>query len=1023
MLHTNLALRRPITTLMLFAALSAIGLISAFLLPLEQFPDIQFPGMGINIPYQGSTPEEVEQQITRPVEEALATLPGIEELRSTSTESGAEFQLSFGWDGDAAATAFEVRNKLDAIRQNLPAGANRILTFSGSTSDMPIVVVRISGQSDLSKQYDLLERYLKRPLERIDGVARVTLAGVEPEELRILIDPTRLAAYGVDVAKLRDTLERANFSVSAGEITERGQRLRVRPIGEFRSIDDVRNFLVQGSVRLSDIAEVTMLSPDLTIGRHLNGRPGVGLDIFKSTQANVIDVAGRVLAAIESARELPQLQGIEIIVLENSAKSIKSSLTDLGSSGLIGGALALMVLWLFLRDWPTTLIVSLAVPFSLVITLAALYFFGLSLNVLTMMGMMLAVGMLVDNAVVVTESIFRHRQMNPADPLGSTLSGVSEVGIAVLAGTASTIIVFLPIVFGEKNQISIFMSHVAVPIVVAMLASLFVAQTIIPTLTARFPAPPPVAAGSRFDRLQDRYARALTWVLAHNWKTALIIVAILASPIPLFATKFLKVDMFPQDATDRLQLIYNIEGTYPLERVEQAVTKVEAYLDANRERFAIELVYSAFTSDGANTLITLKPADELPMPPRKLMEEIEKGMPEIIIGKPTFQFNQQQGAGTFSFQLTGDSTERLTEVSSDVVRLLSGIKGLDSVRSTARSGEQEVQILVDRDRAAQLGLSARDVAFTVAAAMRGDRLKEFRSADREIEMRLAFRESDKQSVEDLARLPLYLPGGERTTLDAVASFRLQTGERQINRIDRLTSIEVTGTVAAGSTLPDVRKAVEATMKAFPLPPGYGWEFGRGVQEDQEAGNNMVLNILLSIALIFLVMASLFESALYPLSIVTSILFGIVGVAWALALSGTAMSFMAMIGIMILVGVVVNIGIVLVAHIIDLRNAGLPRKEAILQAGRDRLRPILMTTATTLLAMLPLALGNAQVGGDGPAYYPMARALMGGLAFGSITSLFFVPAFYVWFDDFNEWRRRIVTASRQRGAAAQPDAAG
>lgn len=213
------------------------------------------------------------------------------------------------------------------------------------------------------------------------------------------------------------------------------------------------------------------------------------------------------------------------------------------------------------------------------------------------------------------------------------------------------------------------------------------------------------------------------------------------------------------------------------------------------------------------------------------------------------------------------------------------------------------------------------------------------------------------------------------------------------------------------------------MKAFPLPPGYGWEFGRGVQEDQEAGNNMVLNILLSIALIFLVMASLFESALYPLSIVTSILFGIVGVAWALALSGTAMSFMAMIGIMILVGVVVNIGIVLVAHIIDLRNAGLPRKEAILQAGRDRLRPILMTTATTLLAMLPLALGNAQVGGDGPAYYPMARALMGGLAFGSITSLFFVPAFYVWFDDFNEWRRRIVTASRQRGAAAQPDAAG
>ena len=285
-------------------------------------------------------------------------------------------------------------------------------------------------------------------------------------------------------------------------MTGGAQRFLVRPIGEFRTIDDVRNFIVTGNVRLHDIADVNMVTPDLTVGRHLNGRPGVGLDVFKSTGANIVDVADRVMAVVEEQRKLPQLQGIEIIVLQNQSENIRTSLTDLRNAGLIGAGLALIVLFLFLRDWPTTLIVGLAVPFSLLITVAAMYFLGFSLNILTMMGMLLAIGLLVDNAVVVTESIFRHRQVPGADALASTLSGVSEVGLAVLAGTLSTVIVFLPIIFGEESEISIFMVHVAVPIVVAMLASLLVAQTIIPTLTARFPPPPAIKAGSYFAKVQ-----------------------------------------------------------------------------------------------------------------------------------------------------------------------------------------------------------------------------------------------------------------------------------------------------------------------------------------------------------------------------------------------------------------------------------------------------------------------------------------------------------------------------------------
>ena len=816
MMHTRFALRRPVTTMMTFIALALIGVIAMRLLPLELFPDIRFPGIQVTIPYAGSTPEEVEQLITRPAEEAIATLSGIKEIRSTSSETGAELVVFFQWDRDPSAVGFEVRTKLESIRHEFPPSANRILTQMFAAGDDRVVAIRISSQEDLTRQYDTLDRYLKKPLERLDGVARVSLEGVEPLELRILVDPVRIAAHGVDIARLRDALEGANFSVSAGEITGGAQRFLVRPIGEFRTIDDVRNFIVTGNVRLHDLADVSLVTPELTVGRHLNGRPGVGLDVFKATGANIVDVAERVMAVVEEQRKLPQLQGIEVIVLQNQAENIRSSLSELRNAGLIGAGLALVVLFLFMRDWPTTLIVGLAVPFSLLITVAAMYFLGFSLNILTMMGMLLAIGLLVDNAVVVTESIFRHRQVTGADPIASTLTGVTEVGLAVLAGTLSTVIVFLPIIFGEESEIAIFMVHVAVPIVVAMLASLLVAQTLIPTLTARFPPPPPIRAGSFFARIQDWYLRRLDWLFAHKWWAALFVVLTVASPVPLFATGLVKMDMFPQDASDRLFLPYHIEGTYPLARTEEAVTRVEQYLEANKERFGIDLVYSYYLPDDASSVIRLKPRDELPMEPRELMKEIEKGIPEIIIGKPSFRFDEEQGqTGAFSMRLTGESTEELVALSRDVVKRLGDVKGLDAPRSTAKAGEHEVQVVVDRDRASRLGLSPQAVAQTVAVAMRGDPLKEFRADDREIQMRLAFRADNRQTLEDLAATPLYLPDGTRSTLGAVASFRIDQTARTIDRVDRLTSVVIEGIVADDSSLDEVKKGVEAVMERFP----------------------------------------------------------------------------------------------------------------------------------------------------------------------------------------------------------------
>jgi len=655
-----------------------------------------------------------------------------------------------------------------------------------------------------------------------------------------------------------------------------------------------------------------------------------------------------------------------------------------------------------------------------VITLAAMYFLGLSINILSMMGMLLAVGMLVDNAVVITESIFRHRQLSPDRPTAATLTGVRDVGIAVTAGTASSVAVFLPLLFGERTEATIFLAHVAIPIVVAMIASLLVAQTLIPMLTVRFPIPPPITAGTLLGRLRERYARALGWTLEHKRLTAGGIVLILAS-VALPASQ-VKNDMFPPDSGRDLVLEYHIDGTFPLQRVESAVTLVEGFLERNRQRFEITTIYSYFRPDQARTFLTLTPKGDAQKETKEIIAQISKELPEIIIGKPSFQFDQDSNGGGFSMQLAGESTERLTALSQELAQQLNSIEGLESVRSEARNGEEEVQITVDRARAAELGLNTEQIAASVAVAMRGDKLKEFRGPEREVDMRLTFRASDRQNIEDLMRLPLYLPNGERITLGSVADFKVARGPRQITRVNRLTAVVIAANLASGATLEEVKQRVKKVMDQITLPPGYTWKFGRGFDQNDETQRVMLISIALGVAMIFLVMASLFESALYPLSIITSIIFAVVGVYWFFFITGTVFTFMAMVGIMILVGVVVNIGIVLVAHINNLRAAGLARNAAIIQAGRDRLRPILMTTLTTLLAMLPLAIGDAQVGGGGvggggPAYYPMARAIIGGLAFSGVLSLFVVPTFYEWFDDLNQWRRRVMGAARGRNAGA------
>ncbi|MEQ9560885.1 MAG: efflux RND transporter permease subunit, partial [Woeseiaceae bacterium] len=878
MKHTEIALHRPVTTVVVFVALALVGLIASRLLPLENFPEIEFPGIFIQIPYDGSTPDEIERLITRPVEEALATLSGVEQMFSSSTENQAQVFLQFGWDQSMGAKGIEARAKVDGIRHELPADIRRIFIFTGSLADQPVLQLRISSDRDLSDSYDMLDRLLKRRIERIEGVSQVQLHGVDPREIRILLDSDRIAAHGVDLDELRILLERSNFAVSAGRITDNNQRFSVRPKGEFTSVEQIRNIVIDdANLRLRDVASVELRSPEREYGRHLDLAYAIGVQVSKSTGANMVEVTDRVMEEVEEISKLPQMQGIKIFDLDNQGEAVRDSLSDLLNAGLIGALLAIVVLYAFLRQMTSTLIVTAAVPFSLTITLGALYFAGLSLNMLTMMGLMLAVGMLVDNAVVVIESIARHREMKPDKPYKATMDGVREVGLAVIAGTATTIIVFVPIMFGTKTDISVFMTHVAVTIIVALLAWLFIAQTLVPMLAARVPMLPAQKEGAILVRLTKRYTNGLRWILSHPWWTFLgIAITCVIGILPLML-QLVKFDAFPQESGRRLYMPYNIEGQHPLELVEKTVYQIENFLFDNKEEFDIRSVYSYYEKGRAESVILLDEDDEADYSTTEIIQKIEEKLPVIAIGKPSFEFDQQGGGDGFSVQISGDSTTQLNELAVDVVRTLSSVPGLKDVRADSEHGEREVQVNIDRSRAAAVGLTTQEIAGSIAIAMRGQNLREFRGELGEVGVRLAFRDDDKQSVEQLADLPLYTPDGRRITLGAVANFRIGSSPDTIRRTDRQTAVVLTANLEDDFSLEKVKPDVEKMMNEFQLPPGYNWKFGRGFERQDETQQMMATNILLGIACIFLVMAALFESLLFPFSIILgSIVFSVFG---------------------------------------------------------------------------------------------------------------------------------------------------
>jgi HAE1 family hydrophobic/amphiphilic exporter-1 len=1022
------SIKRPITTVMFFVSLFVVGLIAAVRLPLEAFPAVTFPGIFLQLPYSGSTPEEVERTVLRPVEEAVSTMSGIKRMEGTARAEGASMFIMFSdWERDASIAASEARERIDAIRDQLPDDLQRYFVLKFSTSDEPVLKVRLASNRDMTREYDMIDREFKRRLERIAGVARVDVLGAPPNEVEIAISPDRLNAHGVSLDQLNQRLRSLNFSVSAGQIEDGDRRLRVQPIGEIVDLQQYRDIVIDGrGTRLADVADVQLKPARINYGRRLDGQPAVGLDIFKERSANLVEVAKRVLDEVNTIAEDPALDGVQVLVVEDQGEAVTGSLLELAEAGLIGLLLSIIVLYFFLRHWPSTLMVSTAIPICFVMTLGFMYFAGVTLNILTMMGLLLAVGMLVDNAVVVVESIYQERERMPDQPRLASLIGTKNVAIALSAGTLCHCIVFVPNLFGDRNMITIFMSQIAITISVSLLASWLVAVSLIPMLSARMKTPPAIQTDrGLIPAMQRRYAAFLRWTLEHRGKSILgIVLIVLLSVIP--ATQ-MKTNMFGGQPGGEANIFYQWNGAYTKQQISDEVLKVENFLDANRKKYGITQVYSFYSEEGwAGTQIKFetKDADET----KALVDDLRKALPKSA--RANIGIGDQGGPGggggnglkqNVQVQLVGDSTEQLKEIADDVIPILARRKELLDVRVNVGDQNSEMAVRVDRERAAAFGFSAQEVSQFVGLALRGAPLREFRRGETEVPVWVRFAGADDYGIKDISAFTVRAPDGRTVPLLAMVDVKIGAAASEIQRSNRQTTLTIQANLADKVSMPDARKAMEDTLKGIPFPAGYSYTFdGGGFEDDAEAMQQMMFNLLIALVMIYVVMAAVFESLLFPAAIMSGVLFSVFGVFWLFWLTGTEFNIMAFIGILVLMGVVVNNGIVMIEHINNLRRRGLSRTDALVEGSRERLRPILMTMGTAVLAMVPISLGQTQMAGDGPPYFPMARAIAGGLAFSTVVSLLFLPTIYAVLDDTRTSFLRIF--KRASGKREVPAAA-
>jgi len=996
-----LAFDRPVTILMAFVACLVIGLGAYTRIPVQMLPSGLEPGfLWVWVPYPEASPVEVDDRLVAPIEAQLGTVPGIKSLFSRASSGTASFSIEFHQSVDMDDAYNTVVDRLERAMPDLPDDVERYGIYRYNPNDEPVVWAGVSLPEDVEDPHYVMTRVVQPRLERIPGVAALDVWGVPQRGVWIDYDKERVYAHGVDLGSLQRRLATDNFQQSSGRLLDKGQVRHARGISPVDSVADLAQFPVNGDIVLGDIADVRMRAAYSTSINRINGKEAAALAIRKESSANTVEVGHRVMEVFEELEADPRVQGASFFVFFSQGALIEDGVDTLSNTALTGGLFAVMILWLFLREWRMTLLIAASIPFSLLITVGVLYFTGTTLNLLSMMGLMLAVGMVVDNAIVVIETIYRRRAAGE-EPRKAAVSGAAEVNMAILASTLTTMIVFLPVILmSEDAQFSFFMSALGMPVVYALGASLVVALLFAPLATRYVgkalirPDPPWLVW------LSDRYAQLIGLVVRRRTDTLMLILGglLLTQAVALPGVQCAESS---EGNLNDFAVRFSIPPQASLADRDKIVAAMEAAVDAHREEWGVRVYRARLSADSSRgQLYVYLNSDGLPR--AEVMDLAREAMPDDLPGVDVsvgWEGNSERAAQQqINLSVFGEDVALLQTLSQEVARRVRGLQGVLGVKLDVDSeGADEVRLVVDRDASARYAVSASQIGRLVAYAMRGSSLPVLREGEREIKVTSGFSREDRSGLDKILDFDVWSP--ELSTLVPVRSVtdvQFGKGPDTIRRKDRRTSAGVTVELRDGVNAQDVYPRLQAAMADLAFPRGYGWDQGDAFNQRQAEDQALKFALLLSVVFVFLLIGVLFESWVLPLGIVTTIPMAMMGSVWGLYLSGTAMDVMAGVGLVILVGVVVNNGIVLVDLIIQLRKEGMPRTPAMIEAGRRRLRPILMTALTTVCGLLPMALGSSSF--VGIPYAPLGRTVIFGLLAGTVLTLVFVPFLYALLDD-------------------------
>jgi len=953
----------------------------------------------------------------------MGTVNNVESIMSISSPGSSMVLMMFNWGTDINFATLQMREKVDLIKAGLPDDVGTPTVLKMDPTTMPIMQAGVSGSRDLASLQQITEDLIKNRLERIEGVASVAITGGLVSEVEIKADPVKLNSYGLSINQVIQTLQGENMNLSSGEIEDGKEKLLVRTVGEIKQIEDFEQIIISSAggaqVKLKDIAQVKFTHQEPTQYTRVNQKPSLSINILKQTGSNIVQVADKVNQEIANLqKELPA--GVKIDIVVDQSQYIKDSISQMARNTVSGGVLAVLVLLVFLRNIRSTLIIGLAIPFSVISTFIMVYFAGITLNVMSLGGLALGVGMMVDSAIVILENIFRYRQLGHGY-IDAAIKGSSEVGSAVMASTLTTVAVFLPIVFVEGLASELF-KQLALTVTFSLLASLFVALTLIPMLSSKLLKVNPQEEAQRktplakaanmvqgaLGALDEKYRRLLNWALQHR-KT--VVIGVTAALIGSFALiPVIGMEFMPQVDSGDISVSVELPKGAVLEDTARIATEVEEIVKQTKE---VKTIFTSIGgtgqmmggSSGAVSQMQVKVGSrtERERSTDEIMEDLRNRLKTVTGAKVTVSGGAQQemaGGSPIDIAIKGKDLAVLKDLSHQAVQVVSGISGTREVESSLEESRPEIQLLVDRQRAGQLGLTSSQVASSVRTAISGTTTSTYRVGGREYDIRVKVGENSPTLME-LEGLTIAAPTGGRVPLREVAEIVRVNGPSSINREDQSRVVNITANVV-GRDLGSVTTELKQAMDKVRLPGGYFIEYGGQNQEMMESFASLGLALLLSIILVYMVMASQFESLMHPFVIMFSIPTTFIGVVGGLAVTGRSLSVPAFIGVIMLMGIVVNNAIVLVDYINTLRRRGASREDAIVQAGPTRLRPILMTTLTTVLGLVPLALG---IGEGAEAQAPMATVVVGGLTMSTLFTLVFVPVVYTIMDDAGQWFRK------------------